>query len=158
MPEVTTTTVTFPSTVSQGRSNGLWHCLGLPLTPVVIRVLAVEETGERDHAIEVGCEPAGAGLVKSASDEMFTGPFDQSAADRSAGGETLGIVQSIPMMCNVSRQRTQGLLPRGADRRGLRLLAQALESPITFGQQRLASLVISPLRGAPPARTIGRHC
>jgi hypothetical protein len=40
-----------------------------------------------------------------ASDEVFAGPFDQSAADWSAGGEALGIVQTVPLMCDVSRQR-----------------------------------------------------
>src|SRR5260370_25046657 len=92
-------------TVGAGADFWLSGDLGVP---VGFPAVAVDEAAEAGHAVDAADSPAGTGLFKASADHVFTGPFDLSAADRAAFGETLGVIQMRNMIPQVVSQTLQG--------------------------------------------------
>ena len=71
-------------------------------------MVAIHEAAEAGHAVDAADTPAGAGLLQSAADHVFARAFDLPAADRTAFGETVSVIQMAGVRSQVSLQRCEG--------------------------------------------------
>jgi len=74
--------------LSHGCSRG-FRDLGCESVPVGVPLVAVHHRAEAGHAVDALDSPASSGLFQAATDQIFTRPFDLSAADRASLGEAI---------------------------------------------------------------------
>src|ERR1700679_2148731 len=99
------------------------------------------------HAIGIGDDPTGAGLLEPPPDIVLAGPFDHAAPDRTTCRQSLGVVESPRLWTQVGGQCLQRLSLDGADRNRLGLVDDSPDAPPPLGQQRVASLIAPTLGG-----------